>query len=214
MKKSLALKDLTSTNAVKKVVFSPREYQTLNISFDDDGGNKSTFTKKLSVWLQITKPTNSASTKRYLKVQLENTSTPFEEDAEHYFSIVTEKVNERCFFGVQILVDSDLLSPYQERSGENKPGDVEQLDFLYRSIKDYAVGHLCSVDWKVNGTEHWVRSEFIPSFETPDVEPIPRDKYSYVENNGILTPKPILEDTRALEFKWLSLFFRMHLMKR
>lgn len=204
--KIISLEGLDLNKCGQKVVFSPREYQTLNISFDDDGGNKSTFTKKLSVWLQITKPTNSASTKRYLKVQLENTSTPFEEDAEHYFSIVTEKVNERCFFGVQILVDSNLLSPYQERSGENKPGDVEQLDFLYRSINDYAVGHLCSVDWKVNGTEHWVRSEFIPSFETPDVEPIPRDKYSYVENNGTLTPKPILEDTRALEFKWLSLF--------
>lgn len=188
----------------QKVVFSPREIQSLNILFDND--ERSSLSRKLSVWLQITKPNSGGSTKRYVKVQLENSSTPFEEDSDHYFSIVTEKVNERCFFGVQILIESALLTPYQDKDRINKTGDIEHLDFLYRSIKDYAVGHLCSVDWNVCGTEHWVRSEFIPSFETPDVEPIPRDKYTYVDQNGIQIPKPLLEDTRSLEFKWLSLF--------
>ena len=200
------LEGLDFNKGGKKVVYSPRENQVLNITFGTEDGDSSGFSRKLSVWLQITKPTNNASTKRYLKVQLENTSTPFEENAEHYFSIVKEKVNERCFFGVQIMVDSCLLKPYQERNYANRQEDVEQLDFLYRSIEDYAVGHLCSADWRVKGNEHWVRSVFIPSFETPDVEPIPRDKYSYIEQNGSWIPKPILDDTSSLEFKWLSLF--------
>lgn len=189
----------------QKVVFSPRDYQNLNITFDE-GDGQSSIIKKLSVWIQITRPNSGSSSKRYFKVQLENTSTPFEENSEHYFSIVTEKVNERCFFGIQIKVESDLLKPYQERNSTNRQDDVKHLNFLYRSIHDYAVGHLCSVDWKYSDSEKWVRTVFIPSFETPDVEPIPRDKYTFIERDGVQVPKPILEDTRALEFKWLSLF--------
>ena len=188
-----------------KVIFSPREYKNLNIYFDDSDKEKSNFSRKLSIWLQVTRLAYGSSNKIYLKTQLENSSTPFEESPDHYFSIVTEKVNERCFFGVQIKIESPLLAPYQERSN-NRQDDIEHLNYLYRSINDYAVGHLCSVDWKITDSEKWVSTEFIPSYETPDVEPIPRDKFSYVEENGIKTPRPILQDTRALEFKWLSVF--------
>ncbi len=204
--KVISLEGLDLNKSGQKVVFSPRDYPTLNFSFESEDSSSLSIIRKLSVWLQMTKPFNSISTKRYLKVQLENTSTPFEEDDDHYFSIVTEKVNERCFFGVQIMIESDLLTPYQERNNVNRQDDVEHLNFLYRSIKDYAVGHLCSVDWTITEANKIVRSEFIPSFETPDVEPIPRDKYSFIEHNGKLVPRPLLEDTRALEFKWLSLF--------
>ncbi len=191
-----------------KVIFSPRESEykdNLNIVFEPDDDNLG-FLRRLSVWLQITRLAYGPKNKIYLKVQLENSSTPFEENSEHYFSIVTEKVNERCFFGTQIKIESNLLSAYQERNNESKQDDKEHLNYLYRSIKDYAVGHLCSVDWKITDDEKWVCSEFIPSFETPDVEPIPRDKFSFVEENGIRIPRPLLEDPRALEFKWLSLF--------
>jgi hypothetical protein len=191
-----------------KVIFSPRENEyknNLNILFEDD--YKLGFLRRLSVWLQITRLAYGSKNKIYLKVQLENSSTPFEEDSEHYFSIVTEKVNERCFFGVQIKIESKLLTAYQERNNESKQEDVEHLNYLYRSIKDYAVGHLCSVDWKISNNEKWVRSEFIPSYETPDVEPIPRDKYSYIiDEDGIQIPQALLEDSRTMEFKWLSIF--------
>ena len=191
-----------------KVIFSPRENEyknNLNILFEGDDETLG-FLRKLSVWLQITRLTYGSKNKIYLKVQLENSSTPFEENSERYFSIVTEKVNERCFFGVQIKIGSKFLTAYQERNNESKQDDIEHLNYLYRSIKDYAVGHLCSVDWKITDDEKWVCSEFIPSFETPDVEPIPRDKFSFVEEDGICIPRPLLEDPRALEFKWLSLF--------
>ena len=203
--------DLDGINLNKqgnKVIFSPRESEyknNLNIVFDSDD-EKLGFLRRLSVWLQITRLAYGPQNKIYLKVQLENSSTPFEENPEHYFSIVTEKVNERCFFGTQIKIESNLLAAYQERNNESKQDDIEHLNYLYRSIKDYAVGHLCSVDWKITDDEKWVCSEFIPSFETPDVEPIPRDKFSFVEDDGIRIPRPLLEDPRALEFKWLSLF--------
>ena len=206
--KTIDLDGINLNKQGNKVIFSPRENDyknNLNITFEDDE-EKLGFLRRLSVWLQITRLAHGSKNKVYLKVQLENSSTPFEENSEHYFSIVTEKVNERCFFGIQIKIESKLLKAYQEKNNESKQDDVEHLNYLYRSIKDYAVGHLCSVDWKITDNEKWVRSEFIPSYETPDVEPIPRDKFSYVVEDGIRIPRPLLVDPRALEFKWLSLF--------
>ena len=204
--KTIDLSGIDLNKVGNKVIYSPREHENLNILFGSNNEEKTDYLRKLSVWLQVTRLANSSTNKVYFKVQLENSSTPFVESSDHYFSIVTEKVNERCFFGVQIKIESDLLAPYQERTNNGRQEDVEHLNYLYRSIKDYAVGHLCSADWKITESEKWVRSEFIPSFETPDVEPIPRDKFSYVEENCVLVPRPILEDQRALEFKWLSLF--------
>ncbi len=204
--KTIDLSGIDLNKVGNKVIYSPREHENLNVLFGGNDEEKSEYLRRLSVWLQVSRLANSSTNKVYFKVQLENSSTPFVESSDHYFSIVTEKVNERCFFGVQIKIESGLLAPYQERTNNGRQEDVEHLNYLYRSIKDYAVGHLCSVDWKITESKKWVRSEFIPSFETPDVEPIPRDKFSYVKENGILVPRPILEDQRALEFKWLSLF--------
>lgn len=206
--KTIDLNGIDLNKQGNKVIYSPRESEyknNLNVDFEDND-EKIGFIRRLSVWLQITRLSNGPKNKVYLKVQLENSSTPFEENSERYFSIVTEKVNERCFFGTQIKIESEFLTAYQERNNESKQDDVEHLNYLYRSIKDYAVGHLCSVDWKITDNGKWVCSEFIPSFETPDVEPIPRDKFEFVEEEGNRIPRALLEDPRALEFKWLSLF--------
>ncbi len=200
------LSDIDFNINSNKEIFSPKKCEKLRnvVSFTIEGKEQAS----LSVWLQLTKNSrDNDDSKRYLKVQLENTSTAFEEDNKHYFSIVTEKVNQRSFFGVEIKVESNLLCPYRQPSKSvDINDDVAQLDFLYRSIEDYGIGHLCSVDWDINGECKIIKSEFIPSFETPDVEPIPRDKSVFVEEKDSLVPKPLLEDTKALEFKWLSIF--------
>ncbi len=188
-----------------KVVYSPYKNDGLNVVFER-GEEDSELTLRLSVWLQITRSSRGDINKKYLKVQIENTSTPFVEDSKHYFSIVTEKVNERCFFGICVKVESEYLSPYQVHRGDSLQEDVEQLKYLYRTIKDYAVGHLCSVDWRINETNKWVKSEFLPSFKIPDVEAVPRDKNTFEENNGKFIPVPLLSNSKTLEFKWLSLF--------
>lgn len=202
---TIDLTDINFNTDLQKAIYSHKHYDKLKniIQFTVDEKTQAS----LSLWLQIIKSRNKEeSSKRYVKIQLENTSTPFEDDNKHYFSIVTERVNQRCFFGVEIKVESKLLCPYRENSSkENISDDVNQLNYLYRSIDDYGLGHFCSVDWNINGSQKWVKSEFIPGYETPDVEPIPRDKYSdYVKEKDILVPQPILKNTNALEFKWLS----------
>ena len=203
--KTVDLSTIDFNRSGNKVIYSPKKYNNLNVLLEG-GEEDSPITLKLSVWLQITKSSKDDSGKNYLKVQVENTSTPFEEDDQHYFSIVTEKVNERSFFGIKIKIESEYLSPYQERRSGALQEDVEQLNYLYRSIKDYAVGHSCSVAWPLAGKVNWVKTEFLPSFETPDVEAVPRDKYNYIMHGAKCEPRPLLESTQALQFKWLSTF--------
>ncbi len=162
----------------------------------------------LSVLLQITKSRNKTDKgKRYLKVQLQNVSTPFKENGNRYFSIVTEGVNERSFFGVEIKVESEYLVPYQSQSETIEDNELKRLNYIYRSIKDYGIGHLCSVSWNSAGMNKWIKTDFLPSCETPDVEPVPRDKYAeYIDSKNGLMPPPILSDSQVLEFKWLSHF--------
>lgn len=159
----------------------------------------------LDAWLQVL----HEGDKYYLKVLLVNNSTPVRSSEVKYYSIVTEKVNERCFFGMKVDISSPNLTEYH-RENRYDAGDNEAnaLKFLYRNIKDYGVGHLCSVDWDKdeNKTLH-VYSEFLPAYETPDVEPIPRNKNIEINgDDGRIIAQPYLDNSRFLEFKELSIF--------
>lgn len=161
----------------------------------------------LSVWLQVYKGNNG---KNYLKVMLVNDSTKVKVDSKHYYSIVAEKVNELSFFGVKIdIVSTDIIPYRNEINPEFEDQEANRLQYLYRSIEDYGIGHLCSVNWYKDeeGMMH-VCSEFMPSVETPDVEPEPRDKSQQVFDEGGKTylPKKYIDNNKYLQFKWLSVF--------
>lgn len=205
--KEVDLSSLLGAGSGNKVIYSPKKNPCLKeiIKVELDSAHF----LALDLWLQMTINSKDKEDEDvYLKILLQNTSTPFEEDKLHYFSIVTEGVNRLCFFGVRIDVKSDHILPYHE-NGHYKDVSKEEdkLDFLYRDIKDYGVGHLCSVDWEFNENNkvNHVFSEFIPSYETPDIEPVPRNKYApFVEERGKLMPPPFLINNKCLNFKWLS----------
>ncbi len=70
--------------------------------------------------------------------------------------------------------------------------------YLYRQYKDYAVGHGCSVAWgnelKDGQKVKFVESEYIPAFDTPDVDSVPRKKEETGREDGIERPAPFLKD--------------------
>lgn len=201
--------DFSSTTGSKRI-YSHKDIESLrNIVYQDiDDGQQIS----LSLRLQLTlNSKNDNDNNIYLKVLLENTSSEFQETSKDYFSIVNEKVNKLCFFGVKIDIFSDHILPYRESDiFKDVSNDVDKLNFLYRNINDYGVGHLCSVDWDCfenSSNVNHVFSEFLPSFETPDIEPEPRNKYAdFVESGDKLIPQPFLTDTECLQFKWLSTF--------
>ena len=192
----------------KKIIKSSELVPGRLVSYHIKHPKKGDIEAALSLLLQITKGrSKSNKNKRYLKVQLQNVSTPFKENASRYFSIVNEDVNELSFFGVEIKVESRYLVPYQSQNDTINDNELKRLNYIYRSIEDYGIGHLCSVKWDSNGANKWIKTEFLPAYETPDVEPVPRDKYAeYIDSKDGLIPPPLLSDSQFLEFKWLSHF--------
>ena len=158
----------------------------------------------LCAWIQVVRNSQNASDKNlYVKLLLEN-ETEFEETKKNHLTIVNEEVNKRCFFGTRIDVHSEHLIPYHTTSLDlDHDTEKVKLDYLYRDIKDYALGHFCSVDWPKSGEVKHIWTEFLPTYETPDVEPIPRKKYDdYIDGK----PAPYLENNQNLQFGWLSIY--------
>ena len=58
----------------------------------------------LSANIQLSRDSRKSNNKVFVKIQLINDSTPFKKDAEgkRYYSVATEKVNNKAFFGVKI----------------------------------------------------------------------------------------------------------------
>ena len=98
----------------------------------------------LSINLQISRDTRVDNDLIYCKIQVLNTSSEFIE-TDRYFSMATEGVNERSFFGIECKVVSTKLEAYNERSVDTAVDDREgaAIRFLYREIKDYGIGHGC-----------------------------------------------------------------------
>lgn len=194
--------DLSGIDITTKRVFKSDDYPTLKDIICVEV-SKDVYLS-LGVWLQALK----SDGKLYLKVLLVNNSTPVQPNEVRFFSIVTERVNERSFFGVSIDISSPHLLEYHKESVYDVDDqEANDLKYLYRSIEDYGVGHLCSVNWDVKDGVGHIWSEFVPAVETPDVEPIPREKNVLVEGkDGRYYAKPYLDNPRCLQFKWLSIF--------
>ena len=43
--------------------------------------------------------------------------------------------------------------------------DVKELNMLYQNIQNYASGHGCAVDWKIEDDLVAITSQFFPRFE-------------------------------------------------
>lgn len=176
---------------------------TYNRRNNEDGQ----ITMSLSVLLQVTKDyRNPDNGNKYLKVMLRNSTTPFVETEQDHYTIVNEELNKSCFFGMKIEVESEYIRPYRKGSPYvDVNSEEDRLKFLYRNIKDYGVGHLCSVDWNKQGNKVW--SEFLPKQDVPDVDYTPRNKYvEWKDENGIIVPPPFLPDNNCLNLHRLSTF--------
>jgi hypothetical protein len=153
----------------------------------------------LSINLQLSKDTRVDNDLIYCKIQVLNTSSEFIETDERYFSMATEGVNERSFFGVECKVESNNLEAYNDRSVDTAVDDREgaAIRFLYREIKDYGIGHGCSVSWG----DGFVKTEYMPYCDTPDVDSTPRDT-SQISVDG--SAPEFFANSKIQQIKYLS----------
>lgn len=102
----------------------------------------------------------------YVKFQLVNLS---EKHPANRFSNKFEKLNQKCLFQTSIKVLSDHILPYK-RYEESHPFDREakRLNFIYRNVRSYGVGHNCSVTWNEDHTE--VQTTFVPYHDIKDIK--------------------------------------------
>ncbi len=167
----------------------------------------------LSANVQLSRDSRKDDSKIFLKIQLINTSTAFNLDQQkdsRYYSTFNEVVNQRAFFGVKVCMESEFLVPYSDFTYTSNAVGIYDEDtttrFIYDQFKDYAIGHGCSVKWDI--LQKKVETEYLPESETPDIDPIPRDKTKLaIENtNGNFVLPLFLENSQTQEFKWLSVF--------
>lgn len=170
----------------------------------------------ISANIQLSRDSRKKDNKKvFLKIQLVNTSIAFDEAKQNdnmYYSTFNELVNQKSFFGVTLSVKSEYLVPYSNheyfQEKDNTYSEDTTTAFIYDQFKDFAIGHGCSVKWSKEGVSLMVETEYLPNCETPDIDPIPRDKSRNSENNdeeGFLSPL-FLENSKSQEFKWLSFF--------
>lgn len=167
----------------------------------------------ISMNIQLSRDTRKKEKKIFLKVQLVNTSTPFnveDQDDGRYFSTFNEVVNQRCFFGVNLSISNEYLIPYNKFNLYEKGDSFDEetrVDFIHRQFEDYGVGHGCSVKW--NASNKMIGTEYLPICDTPDIEPIPRNKSKQsiaILEDDLFKDSPFIEETKFQEFKWLSVF--------
>ncbi|QIY84866.1 helicase [Chryseobacterium sp. NEB161] len=189
--------DGTITNSLKNIFL---------VNLDEKGEDFAS----LSLNLQFTKDSRKESDNIFFKIQLLNTSKPVEKDpkGKRYYSTFNEKVNEKAFFGVRIRFQNDYLRPYSNANYILKDGVFDEdttTKFIYNQFKDFGIGHGCSVIW--NEKERFIESEYLPTSETPDVDPIPRNKEIDAVLQGETYNAPVfLSNANAQSFKWLSQF--------
>lgn len=192
-----------------RIIHDHRTRNDLNGLFHEDLGRTKQASLSVNLQLSVDKRDNGHGP-IYLKVQLLNTSSHFTEEDTHggrnYFSMASEEINKRCFFGVGIQINSTHLIPgkdLQHRNADQYDED-EVTRYIYRQYEDYGVGHACSVRWGENNGINYVASEYIPAHETPEVDTVPRNKESLEEAGPVFIPSPYFDDPRFLSFKWLS----------
>lgn len=195
-----------------KKIYSYREskYNMLKDVFNYSLGKKGK--ASLSVNFQLSKDSRKNNNKLFLKAQVVNTSSPFKKEKEdsRYFSMFNEEVNIKTFFGLKLSVTSSKIVPYNDvefSTVQSTYNEDEVTRFIYKQFHDFGVGHGCSVKWIVNSEGlTTVETEYIPYCDTPDVDPIPKNKENIIESNDGFEPSPFDEINTSLEFKWLSIF--------
>jgi len=105
--------------------------------------------------------------RKFVKIQLVNNSIPH---PKNKFSNKNEKLNSKCLFQANISVASDNILPYKTQY-ERFPFDkeAEKLNFIYRNVKSFGIGHNCAAIWE-GEKPTTIMTSFLPHADIKDVK--------------------------------------------
>ncbi|MCX7928925.1 MAG: helicase-related protein [Patescibacteria group bacterium] len=132
---------------------------------------------------------------KYVKIQLVNTS---KEQSSNRFTPKTPELNSKCLFQAKIKVKSDKILPYKSYQ-ELNPFDTEaeELNFLYREVKSFGIGHNCSVTW--NSEASILQTTFLPEFNVKNI----KNEFNEIDFEN---PEDFRLLNQSLDIKNLSIF--------
>ncbi len=116
---------------------------------------------------------------KYFKIVVENKSNrPTKNGAQFDDTTLVlskEALNKSCLFQFELKVEAEEILPYSKDSeNEFLPQEEKTLNFLYRNIKSYAVGHGVAAEWDESDNPKWVKTSYFPQYDlknqTTDVE--------------------------------------------
>lgn len=108
---------------------------------------------------------------KHIKVQLVNIS---DEHPANRFSNKSEPLNEKSIFQSSIKISSNGIVLYKDNAintyftdDDVRDKEAEEIEFIYRNIKSYGVGHNCSVKWSEDHKS--IETTFFPKQDIKDV---------------------------------------------
>jgi len=102
--------------------------------------------------------------RKYVKIQLVNKYPGIQHNE---YSNAKELLNESCLFQAEIKVkNTNFLSykPYSQSKFSKIDQEYEELNFLYRNLDHFSIGHNCSSVWIPINNPTEIKSSFIPSY--------------------------------------------------
>lgn len=177
-------KEVDKTGANRfEILISARVYKrqqlkkeiTLNI---EEATEIDVFTQKEKIIAKCFTKVYDYRGNKYVKVILKNT---FEPHPKNKFSFANEALNQKTFFQVGIHVKIPLL-PYKSYASENPfDEEAEIIDFQYRAVKNYGIGHGCAVQWEQPENPQWIETTFLPEVKIPSVTNAFRSETKHLE---------------------------------
>jgi len=115
----------------------------------------------------------------WLKLNITNRTTRTDID-EGFFTLTVSVINTKsqsgqypinndCIFQSCAEIKSEYLVPFDEK--KTKDAEVEMLNLLYREKRGFAIGHGIGVEWEENLNPNWIKTNALPNYEIPKVEP-------------------------------------------
>lgn len=107
---------------------------------------------------------------KYIKILLVNLS---ERHSPGSFNNKNEKLNRKCLFQSKITAygDKNKIRPYRSYRQSNPFDDEEEvLNFQYRHLASFGIGHNCAVVWSDNHNSLEIETSFIPEYDVRDMK--------------------------------------------
>lgn len=108
--------------------------------------------------------TYDVNNNKYVKLQLINKS---DKQSSKRYTPKTPELNSKCLFQAEIKIKSDQIVPYKSNQELNPfDSEAEELNFLYKDVLSFGIGHNCSVIWEKNE----LKTTFLPLHNIKDIK--------------------------------------------